>query len=236
MMATCDTFGFMLHEFLSSNRDELIHRCRTKATERDSPHETSLELEHGVPRVLTQLVAALRHEETLPAATRAQNSGRDTVAFAESSRTNSLRGKELLQQGFSVEQVVHGYGDVCQAITELAKDRNTPVTADEFHTLNRLLDHAIADAVSSYTEELEITSAESAQVLHLRMGALADEQRRLVEIALRTVNALKVANLGVRGATGTVLEDCLVHLRELIDKSIPELRLSTGMTTAHPGG
>lgn len=184
--------------------------------------------------VLTQLVAALRHEETLPAVKRGESSGRDTAAFAESSRTNSMRGKELLEQGFSVEQVVHGYGDVCQAITELAKERNAPVTVDEFHTLNRLLDHAIADAVSSYSEQLEITTIENAQVLHLRMGALADEQRKLVETSLRALNALKVGNLGVRGATGSVLENCLVQLRDLIDKSIPELRLSSGMTKAQP--
>ena len=214
----------MLHEFLSSNRDELIRRCRTKVTERSSPHATSLELEHGVPLVLTQLVAALRDDQTS-----------DTAAFAENSRTNSMRGKELLEQGFSVEQVVHGYGDVCQAITELAKEKDAPVTVDEFHTLNRLLDHAIADAVSSYGEELEITTTENAKGLHLRIGALADEQRRLVEIALRALNALKIGNIGLMGATGIVLETSLVQLRDLIDKSIPELRLSTGMTKAKPG-
>ena len=225
----------MLHEFLSSNRDELIRRCWTKVTERDSPHATSLEPEHGVPLVLTQLVAALRHEETLPAVKRAANSGRDMAAFAERSRTNSMRGKELLEQGFSVEQVVHSYGDVCQAITELAKDRNTPITADEFHTLNLLLDHAIADAVSSYGEQLEITTAANAESLHLRMGALADEQRKLVEISLKALTAVKLGNLSVMGATGGVLEKSLVQLREIIDRSIPELRLSTGMTRAKTG-
>ena len=225
----------MLHEFLSSNRDELIRRCRTKVTERASPHATSSELQHGVPLVLTQLVAALRHEETLPAVKRGESSRRDTAAFAETSRTNSMRGKELLEQGFSVEQVVHGYGDVCQAITELARDRNAPVTVDEFRTLNRLLDHAIADAVSSYGEQIEIAAAENAQGLHQRMGALADEQRKLVETALRALNALKAGNIGVMGATGSVLENSLVQLRELIDRSIPELRLSTGMTKANPG-
>ena len=225
----------MLHEFLSSNRDDLIRRCRTKVIERAAPHATSPEIEHGVPLVLTQLVAALRHEETLPAVTRGENSGRDAAAFAESSRTNSMRGKELLEQGFTVEQVVHGYGDLCQAITELAKERNAPVTADEFHTLNRLLDHAIADAVSSYSEQIASAAVASARDLHLRMGALADQQRNLVETALRAINALKVGNLGVRGATGSVLENCLVQLRGLIDQSLPELRPSTGMTELKPG-
>ena len=234
-IATCDSFRLMLHEFLSSNREELIQRCQVKVTERGSPHATSLEPEYGVPLVLTQLAAALRHEETLPAVTRDENSGRDAAAFAENNRTNSLRGKEMLEQGFSVEQVVHGYGDVCQAITELAKDRNTLVTADEFHTLNRLLDHAIADAVSSYGEQLEITTAANAQSLHLQMGALAEEQRRLVEISLKALTAVKLGHLSIMGATGGKLEKSLVQLRDLIDRSMPELRLSTGMTRAKTG-
>ena len=100
MMATCDSFRLMLHEFLSSNRDELIQRCQIKVTERGSPRATSLEPEYGVPVVLTQLVAALRHEETLPPVTRGEDSGTDTAAFAENRRTNSMRGKELLEQGF----------------------------------------------------------------------------------------------------------------------------------------
>ena len=45
---------------------------------------------------------------------------------------------------------MHDYGDICQAITELAAEKNAPVTVDEFHTFNRLLDNAIADAVASY--------------------------------------------------------------------------------------
>jgi hypothetical protein len=225
----------MLHEFLSSNRSELIQRCRAKVTGRASPHATSPELEHGVPLVLTQLVAALRHEETLPAVTRGEYSGRDKAAFAESHRTNAVRGRELLAQGFSVEQVVHSYGDVCQAITELAKEKEAPVTADEFHTLNRLLDHAIADAVSSYSDQLEISAFENAQDLHVRMGVVADEQRKLVETALTAFRALKAGNVGIMGATGSVLENSLEKLRDLIDRALPELRLSTGMTETKPG-
>ena len=33
------------------------------------------------------------------------------------------------------------------------------------------------------------------------------------------------------GATGTVLEASLIELRDLVDKSLPEIRLATGMTT-----
>jgi hypothetical protein len=63
------------------------------------------------------------------------------------------------------------------------------------------------------------------------MGSLADEQRSLVETALKALEALKVGNIGLMGATGTVLEASLLKLRDLVDKSLPEIRLATGMTT-----
>jgi hypothetical protein len=223
----------MLHDFLISNRQELINRCRGKVSKRASPPVTPAELEHGVPLFLGQLIDALRVEHANPA-----NKGakvflvpKTTPASVESTRTAALHGRELLEGGYTVEQVVHDYGDICQSLTELAKEKNATVTIDEFHTLNRLLDNAIADAVSSYGHYRdESMSSQGNQVLHDRMGTLAEEQRVLLDTALKALDALKVGNIGVMGATGTVLEDSLRKLRDLIDKSLPEIRLSSGMT------
>jgi len=63
------------------------------------------------------------------------------------------------------------------------------------------------------------------------MGTLADQQRLLLDTALKALDALKIGNIGLMGATGTLLEDSMLRLRDLIDKSLPELRLSTGMTS-----
>jgi len=46
----------MLHEFLTANRNELIRRCRSKVSKRDSPPVGPVELEYGVPIFLDQLV------------------------------------------------------------------------------------------------------------------------------------------------------------------------------------
>jgi hypothetical protein len=216
----------MLHEFLASNRAELIRRCRAKVGQRNSPPVTASELEYGVPLFLGQLVEALRGEQN-------RTTPRNRVAAAESTRTAALHGKKLLEEGYSVDQVVHDYGDICQSITELAKERAVPVTIDEFQTMNRLLDNAIADAVSSYGRHREQSHAGGGQQhLHERMGTLADDQRKLVQTALKALDALKVGNIGLMGATGTLLEDSLVQLRDLIDRSLPEIRLATGMTNA----
>ncbi len=221
----------MLHEFLTDNREDLIRRCRGKVARRSSPPVTETELEHGVPLFLDQLVEALRCEES----SSGQDAAAKSPAAAENSRTAALHGKALLAKGYSVEQVVHGYGDICQSITELARERAAPVTVTEFHTFNRLLDSAIADAVTAYAEHHdEALTIRADQDLHARMGTLADEHRKLIATALTALDALKVGNIGLMGATGTVLEDALHRMRELVDKSLPELRLSTGMTAPPP--
>jgi len=226
-------FVCMLHEFLSFNREELIRRCRSKVSQRSSPSATPLELEHGVPRFLEQLVDALRHEQTNPAPeyNASSASPRQKAVSAEGTRTATSDGDELFDQGFTVGQVVHGYGDVCQIITELAIEKNAPVTVHEFRTFNRLLDNAIADAVSSYVgHRVMSANDQGAHDLHRQLGSLAEEQRKLVYTALNALDALKFGNIGLMGATGTVLEDSLIKLRDLIDRSLPEVRLATGMT------
>lgn len=221
----------MLHDFLSSNRQELIDRCRAKVSKRASPPATPAELEHGVPLFLAQLIEALRLEHLGSLATNVFSIPATAPALVESARTAALHGRELLEGGYTVEQVVHGYGDLCQALTELAKEKHATVTIDEFHTLNRLLDNAIADAVAAYGRYRdESMSDQGNQVLHDRIGTLAEEQRMLLDTALKALDALKVGNIGVMGATGMVLEDSLRKLRDLIDKSLPEIRLSRGMT------
>jgi len=99
----------VLHEFLTSNRDELVRRCRSRVSERDSPPRTPAGLDHGVPLVLEQLVWALRAPS------------RNTPATVEVSRTAALHGKELREQGYTAGQVVQDYADISNAIAELAK-------------------------------------------------------------------------------------------------------------------
>ena len=189
----------MLHEFVSSNREELVRRCRSKGSARDSPVFAPAGLDHGVPLVLEQLVWALRCEEE------GASSGR-TPAAVEISRTAALHGSELVAQGYTVGQVVHDYGDIGQAIAELATELDAPVTVAEFDTLNRFLDGAIADALAPYAVDRDQTR---------------DEQRRLLDTAVRAFAALKVGDIGLEGAAGQLLEQSLRKLRALIDRSPP---------------
>lgn len=214
----------MLYEFVSANREELIRRCRAKVSRRDAPPVTQLELLHGVPLFLEQLVQALRceHDSPAPKADGMLDSSRKTAVSVESSRTAAVHGKELLDKGYTVDQVVHDYGDICQAVTELATEQNASVGIDEFRTFNRLLDNAISDAVSSFGRYRdESISTKGRQDARAWRGNLGDEQRALLDIAVKAFDALKVGNIGLRGSTGALLEASLQKLRALIDESLP---------------
>jgi hypothetical protein len=142
----------MLHEFLTINRSDLIERCRLKVTKRLAPRVTDAELAHGIPAFLDQLIKTLQVEQTSEPLLSRRVSGPagGGPAASEIGATATLHGRELSLQGFTVEQVVHDYGDLCQAITDLAFERGAPIDIDEFRTLNRCLDNGIADAVTEY--------------------------------------------------------------------------------------
>ena len=133
----------MLHEFVTANRRLLIARCLEKGAKRFEPTEASEELKDGVPAFLEQLAETLKAEQSA-----LSRSGEPEPAPAPTAigRAAARHGAELLRHGFTVDQVVHDYGDVCQSVTALAVERGLVISTDEFRTLNRCLDNAIADA------------------------------------------------------------------------------------------
>jgi len=223
----------MLHEFLTDNRAELIERCGLKVAQRVSPPPTLQELEFGIPLFLDQLVKTLRLERTSePARSRAVSGGADgDVSIVSEIGTAAARhGLELLQHGFTVDQVVHDYGDLCQAVTDLAFERGAHIEIDEFRTLNRCLDNAIAGAVTEFALQRDrLTTERDAQALSERLGFLAFELRNLIQTATLAVTAIKAGNVGLAGATGAVLDRSLIGLRNLIDRSLADVRVSAGM-------
>src|SRR3990170_1662955 len=125
----------MLHELLTAHRDDLTGRCRLKAAQRRAPKATDTELEHGIPHFLEQLIKTLRLEQlSEPLSSRRVSgaSGGAESGVSEIGATAAQHGRELLRCGFTVDQVVHNYGDLCQAITDLAFERRVPVAGNEF--------------------------------------------------------------------------------------------------------
>lgn len=222
----------MLHEFLTSNRDELIKRCRSKAAQRRNPAANSTAMDHGVPLFLEQLVDTLGAETET--GIRAVAGADPTPASSAIGRAAALHGVEMLRAGCSVDQVVHGYGDVCQAITEMAIEQKAGISTDEFHTLNRCLDDAIADAVTAFSSIRQTEINDQAEILHRSLNHFSEEQRRLLDIALQSYAAIKTGNIGMTGTTGTLLVHALEELRALADRTVPDIRLASAKTTLAP--
>ena len=222
----------MLHDFLTANRDELIARCRAKVATRTAPKATQLELVHGIPCFLDQLIRTLQVEQTLePLMSRLVSGpagGGPNVS--EIGTTAALHGRELYLQGFTVEQVVHDYGDLCQAITSLADELDLPIEVDEFRTLNRCLDNGIADAVTEFAfQRSSLMESSALNAFNERLGFLAHELRNHIHTATLALLALKSGRVGLTGATAGLLDRSLTGMRNLIDRSLADVRTGAGM-------
>jgi hypothetical protein len=217
----------MLHEFLTLHRQELIERCQLTSGRRFEPSLSPAAIDHGVPLFLQQLTGILRTEqETAERPATKDSAAKGKVkGKTEIGQSAALQGAELLRLGYTLDQVVHGYGDVCQAITNLAVEQATPITTDEFRTLNRCLDNAIAEAVTAFGSAGEVSIVAQAQTLAERLDAFANEHRRLVEIAAHSYSAIKTGSVGMAGATSTLLLHALEELRSLPDRYLPEMRV-----------
>jgi hypothetical protein len=185
-----------LYEFIVTYRDELISRCRAKVAKRSSPPVTEAEIQHGVPVFLDQLVGELRHGPS---------------KSLDISKSAVLRGQDLLNRGFTIGQVVHDYGDVCQSITDLAVEMKAVISADDFRTLNRCLDDAIAGAVTEYTIGRDVSRDVESQ-----------ELQNLTNTAITAFEVLQSGNVGVGGSTGAVVRRSLVAIRAIIERRVPD--------------
>jgi len=205
----------LLHEFLDGNVSAIAASVRQKFligpdraafADRDDGH---LEL------FVKQLIETLR-----------DGASNSESCNPEIRATAARHGAQLLAQGFTVAHVVHGYGSVCQAITDLAVARSAPITTSEFRTLNQCLDAAIAGAVTEYSRQRDQgASAQSTKDL----GFFAHELRNLLSSAMLAFESLEKGQVAVGGSTGGVLRRSLLGLRDLVDRALSEVRLQVGV-------
>jgi signal transduction histidine kinase len=221
----------MLHEFLTANRADLIEQCRSRAAQRQSPDSPGADTKYGVPIFFDQLIEMLKAEQTSGSA-----SDRDTSAEASHERgramgtSATLHGRELMQRGYTIEQVVRDYGDLCQTITGLAVKREAPIGVDEFKTMNRCLDDGIADAVTEFSSQHDFLKANTGALeLNEHLGFLAHEMRNFLNTTTLAIAVIKAGGAGFGGATGALLDRSLVGMRNLIDRSLADARLTAGM-------
>jgi signal transduction histidine kinase len=218
----------MMHEFLFNNRDDLIARCKSKVALRPKREATDNQLKNGIPLFLDQLTRTLEAEQRNDDKSSLEisgSSGGDLLALSEVGVSAATHGKALLTLGYSVDQVVHDYGDLCQAITDLAFERDAPFSIDEYRTLNRCLDNAIADAVSAFSVQRDSRIAEKTSTdSNQRLGFLVHELRNSLNVAKLATQAMEMGGLTITGATGAVLKRSHASMQQLIDSSLADVR------------
>jgi hypothetical protein len=194
--------------FINEHRDALIGLCRAKVAARSSPPPPHAEIDYGVPMFLGQLSQEL--SRAVPR----------TNDISDSARQH---GRDLLVRGFTIDQVVRSYGDVCQSITEMAVESHTAISAEDFRTLNQCLDDAIAGAVTEFAKEQDSG----------RDGELS-ELWSLVNSGSAAFEALQSGRLGIGGATAAVVRRSFASLRAYVDRREVDAGRATGWPAPTP--
>jgi signal transduction histidine kinase len=197
----------VLYEFLSANRAEIIARTKARVAVKLAEEE----LAHGIPFFLDQLITALRLSQSSP------------EAIGEIA---ARHGRDLLEQGFTVAQVVHDYGGLCKTVTEFATETHLSITAAEFRLFNGCLDDAIAQAVTAYGQRRERQVADEGKV---RAAELAHELRNALAAAMLAFETITTGTVGARGSTASLLGRSLKRAADLVAPSIAVARLEAGI-------
>jgi signal transduction histidine kinase len=96
------------------------------------------------------------------------------------------------------------------------------------------LDNAIADAVTEFKYQHDTAMADKQnQALNIRLGILSHELRGHLNSATLALYAIKTGDIGLKGATGSILDRSLIEMAKLIDRSLSEVRMTAGLETLH---
>jgi hypothetical protein len=219
----------VLSAFLVEHREELIIRCAARAAERPQPLSSKIPHASGIPLFLKQLQQTLEAEEQDHHSESVRISGAaggDASIVSEVGVAATAHGRELLVLGYSVKEVVHTYGDLCQSVTDLAFELTAPFAVTEFRTLNRCLDNAIASAVTAFSRARDLAAvAQQKADMAASAEVLIQALRSSLATATYAVVAMEAGNLPMAGSTGSVLKKCIAAMRvEIGGPTLDEVR------------
>src|SRR5690349_1170957 len=103
-----------LFTLLTERRSEVLEKCRKKVSVVSGSLPSTVLLDRGLPALYDELLEVLRVslEDASPEVRHRLVS--DTVAAGASRR----HAQESFRLGYTVSQLVHGYGCICQGVTE----------------------------------------------------------------------------------------------------------------------
>ena len=144
--------------------------------------------------------------------------------------TAAQHGNDLFRKGFDVSQVVRSYGDICQSITDLALEWEALITVDDFRTLNRCLDDAIASAVAEFGRERDLHREDHAATNEARVIPLMEELRSSVHVARVALEVVGTGTVGVSGSTGKLLSTHVARAEKLLGQLFDEFAAAGRVT------
>jgi signal transduction histidine kinase len=206
----------MLYEFLKKYEKPILLLATKKTLGISEDLPSSSELEKGLPIFYQDLIEVLKKGPTHEV----RALGTNDLSKGEA----AAHGKESKRLGYTISQVVHGYGALCQAVTEYAQEKNLLISSAEFHELNLCLDIAIAQAVTQFEN---IGREDTHQEEVFRLGELAHELRNTLTSAILAHQMISKGTVGVGGNTSQVLTRAHERMRDLIDRSLSEVRLES---------
>lgn len=206
-----------LYELLIDKEESILRRCR-EAVDEAAGSEVGWDIDETLPGLYRELVEVLRLSEETDALHARQRFVWDTVT-AKSSRTHA---EMLFRLGCNISQLVHGYGAICQSITEYAHEEKVQLTSMEFGQLNFCLDVAIAQAVTAF---LALAQKELSRKNALRIGETIHELRNALTGAVLAHELISTGRVGAGGATSGALTLSHQLMTLIIDRAVAEVRL-----------
>jgi signal transduction histidine kinase len=203
-----------LSDFLILHRELIERRTSDVFFARSVPTPAESELKRGIPIFMEQLIETLNRDGEVAG----------EIDDSEIAKTATGYGRRLFGLGFTVSELVHGYGSVCAVVTRLAGEVGHDIATSDFEVFNRVLDVAIAESVTAHERE---RNADAAERENERIGALAHELRNALAAAAMSLTVIKRGTVGTRGPTADVLDRSLTLMGTLIDRSLAEVRLRT---------
>ena len=219
----------MFYIFLANYRDALIDRCFIKVARRSGGQTEYVLLTASAPMFLDQLIQTLKFDRDGIPKTVSLASGPAGGSSNASGLGKAItrHGCEPSDKGFAVEQVVHDYGDLCQAIMDLALELEISIEVEEFRIFNHCLDNAIADAVTEFSNQQRlINDGIEQQALTHRVGMLAHDLRVHINAAVHSYSSMKSGQTGATGVIPRILDRSLKGMSILVDQTFAEAKIN----------
>ncbi|MFI5363712.1 MAG: sensor histidine kinase [Elusimicrobiota bacterium] len=188
----------MIYEFLVANREKILALAKRRTAGFPPTVATPAEAARALPQFYEHLARELERNVK----------GGPAQAPRKHGARAPRNDRRLSPLGYTVAQVVHGYGVLGQAIADLANSAHARVGAGELNKLNLSIDVAVAEAVTE------------------RMGYLVHELRNALAAATVAHSMVKRGSAGT--ATNALLERNLNRMRDILDHSFTAMRMQHG--------